>query len=455
MTLKPVRPRLQSKSHGRVHSALATTAVVLILVLIVAGIGGAAYFLVISNGGTSPTSTTEALLTSSSASPPHTTMGSTGLPPSTGLSTSAQTVSSSQTSTSGSVRQTLILYNNTLEAGSPEIADTTFVGNYSTISILDTIYDPSNGYAYVSGLNSSELIGNGVVLAVSPSTNHVVAVIHVTDGDTPDQLTYDSNNGYIYGTGSATDGSNITIIDANNNTALPNISPYGSAAVPCGGGFYLDTASSIAYDSSANVVYTIYGCGDGITLATLNPVTDALSAGMTLPVYIRFGALLYDPSNQLLYATSDSEQSGLVSGNALGNVTAINPATGATVATIHVGVSPSGVALDPSNSEIYVSSEENVTAISATTNSKVATISLPRGVFGPTVSWGIAFDSGTGYLYVTTGGEQSTLVTIDAATNAVAGTIATNFPTYTVTYAPSGNEVLVGDNFFGVLDVVS
>lgn len=438
------------------RSGVSSAVIALVLLLIMAAGGLSAYFLISSNHGSGSTTSTTAPLsggttTASSVFPSSSSTAATTSISSTGGQTST---TSEAASPYGSVVSTLILYNNTLDPGLPDISTSSFSANSSTISIFDMIYDPGNGYLYVSGLNSSAgLVDNGVVLAINPSTDRVVAAIHVSNGDSPDQLAYDSSNGYIYGASSSLDGSNITVIDANSNAMLPNISPYGSAAVPCGGGFYLGGASGIAYDSSANVVYALYGCGDGVSLATFNPASGGLSAGMTLPRYTVLGHMAYDSANRLLYITSNVN-----SGIAHGNVTVVDPSTSQTISAIPIGdpTESDTFAFDPTNSDLYVVCDSNISVISTTTNTLATTINLPQptSATSPSLLVGATFDSKNGLVYVTSGSAESILV-IDPATNTVAGTLVVNIPTYSISFDPSSGEVYVGDLGFGVVDVVS
>lgn len=444
------------------RSGLAPYAIVLILVIVIAAAGASAYFLLAPNqGGNKSSSTTTTVAsgyTTTSATSESTLETSTSTLPTTAVSTSSQAAASY-----GSVASTLILYNNTLESGLPDISTSTFQGNYSTVSIFDMIYDPGNGYLYGSGFysnaSSSTPIPENVLMVINPNTNKVIDMIQLSS-QAPDQMAYDSANGYIYGTDSHS--INITVFDANTNTVLPILSVAGSDCATIQ--FTCNEFTGIAYDANSNLVYANFCCGDRTlayppsVLTTINPVTGSISTSLTLYAYNVWGHVFYDTSNQLLYVTSSTNPGTY--GGAFGNLTVINPSTSQILKTIQVGY-PSGpetFAFDPATSDIFVACEGNVSVISSTTDAVVGTINLPQSMSFtyPPMIGSIAFDPQNGFLYAT-GGTSPTFgaLAIDPTTDSIAGVITTNVPTYAIAFAPSSGEVYMGDFSFGVIDIVS
>ena len=96
----------------------------------------------------------------------------------------------------------------------------------------------------------------------------------------------------------------------------------------------------------------------------------------------------------------------------------IDAATSTVTATIPVGSSPAGVAVDPTTDTVYVTNYVGgtVSVIDAATSTVTATI--PVGSY----PYGVAVDPSTHTVYVTNFGD-GTVSVIDAATSAVTATI--------------------------------
>ena len=254
-------------------------------------------------------------------------------------------------SSAGYIKYTLILSNNTLVKGNFIITDSGTSPNGIT-------FDSNNGYVYVaeSGL------GSNIVSVINGLNNTVIDTITV--GYSPfgylNGITFDSNNGYVYVANS--DSNIISVINGLNNTVIDTItvgtSPYGVAFDPSNAYLYVANYYS-------NDVSVINGAS--------NKVINNITVG-TYPDRVTF-----DPSNGYVYVANDGSY----------NISVINGASNKVIDTITVGSSPGEAAFDPSNGYIYVTNSEynSVSVINGTTNKVIDTITVGSSPYGddPTV----------------------------------------------------------------------
>ena len=130
----------------------------------------------------------------------------------------------------------------------------------------------------------------------------------------------------------------------------------------------------------------------------------------TVPVADFPTASAVNSSNGNVYVTSDESP---------GNVSVINGTTNTVLKTIPVGTGPDAIAYDSSNGYVYVSNMEgnSISVINGNTNTVVKTIAVGTGPDG------IAFDSSNGYMYVANDDSNNVSV-IDGTTNTVVKAIA-------------------------------
>jgi len=107
----------------------------------------------------------------------------------------------------GYVKYTLDLINNTLINGN-------FVNTSNGMGPWGIAYDPSNGYIYVTNLDSN------TVSVINGKTNTVIATIPV--GQRPVGVAYDPSNGYIYVTNSGS--GTVSVISTSVSTSSSSIS---------------------------------------------------------------------------------------------------------------------------------------------------------------------------------------------------------------------------------------
>ena len=136
-----------------------------------------------------------------------------------------------------------------------------------------------------------------------------------------------------------------------------------------------------------------------------------------------------DPATHTAYVTNTDD----------GTVSVIDAATNAVTATIPVGTSPFGVAVDPAAGTVYVandSADGTVSVIDAATRAVTATI--PVGSY----PFGVAVDPAAGTVYVTNY-RDGTVSVIDAATRAVTATIPVGTSPWEVAVDPAAGTVYV------------
>ena len=141
----------------------------------------------------------------------------------------------------------------------------------------------------------------------------------------------------------------------------------------------------------------------------------------------------YDSNNGNLY----------VADYGTNNTTVIDGSNNSIIKTIPVSDAPTGIAVNSSSGDVYVTSYEyfgNVSLINGTTNTVVKTIPVGKG----TAPDGIAFDLSNGYVYVANGAGNSISI-INGTTNTVVKTIPVGAYPQAVVYDPSNGYVYVAN----------
>ncbi len=284
-------------------------------------------------------------------------------------------------------------------------------------------YDSGNGYLYVVSN-----LGNITIL--DGATGSVVGWIGAGGSsespydlpwDDLVALAYDVKNGNLYLTNGS---SNVTVISGASNSIVGSIQVGG-------------VARGVAYDSENGNVYV----GGYPNVTVINGATDAVVGSISVGWYT--SVVAYDSGNGNLYAAASFSNYP---------VTVINGATNTVVGSIGVGDWPSSIAYDSGNGHLYVANlnSNNVTVIDGATNSVLR--SIPVG-FMPDA---VAYDNRNGYLYVANLdlGDAGSVTVIDGATDSVIGTIGavpygygTLFSSLTSVAYDSGNGYLYMTSF--------
>lgn len=239
-------------------------------------------------------------------------------------------------------------------------------------------FDPGNNLVYVANVGWNNLT------VLNATTGDLVGSIAVGDGPTDIYCAPASHTLLV--TDALSD--NLTIVDT--------VSASVVASIPVGG-----FPDGVTFDSTNGIAYVANIQSQNISLVDLG--TRSTIGAISVP---NVGAVLYDSSNELLYANSGG-----------GNVSVINTTTNSTIAVVPVGYGPFALTFDTANGDVYVAIfGGTVSVINASTNLGIATI--PAGV-APDA---IAYDNANGLIYVANL-ESNNLTVIDGVSQTVVGSI--------------------------------
>jgi len=164
------------------------------------------------------------------------------------------------------------------------------------------------------------------------------------------------------------------------------------------------------------------------------------------------------PVTATITATPVAAGLAYIPNDAGGNVSVINTATSAVVATIDLqnpGSNPNGVAVKPDGSRVYVSNavSNSISVINTTTNSVIANIPVATG------TGGLAVSPDGSKLYVANPGTSfepsSTLTVISTATNAIINTIIVGRQPIGVGVSQDGTRVYVSNYLDGTVSAIN
>ncbi len=298
--------------------------------------------------------------------------------------------------------------------------------------------------AYDSGTHEVFVVNpdGGTLSVISDSSD---SVTHTVSGlsFTPFGLAYDSGKGEMFVSESSLSGGGVEII--------PDSSYTVSHTINNGGGY------GMAYDSSQGYIYVCAGI-----ISVISDNSDSIIANVTN--IAEYGSCVYDSGNHDIYATP---QEGV-------NVYVISDKTNEVTKTITVASDPyqppGNPAYDPAKGRIYVTNSTDVSVISDSNNAiytvihNVGTLSSPPGNLvyvgngeiicsnGAVISdktntvtatlnvgtnpAGIAYDSGTGQIFVTNSNDPGTVT----YTSVSSGTPSTASPTSSASSSPTASS---------------
>jgi DNA-binding beta-propeller fold protein YncE len=282
---------------------------------------------------------------------------------------------------------------------------------YSTVNVgnspLGGVYDPADGYLYVSSSASNTVtILNGTASVATVAVSSKVV-------SSPEGGTYDPTTGMVdivnVAAGSVTflDGTNV------NGSVAVGHDPYGAA-----------------YDGADREVYVPNYASDNVTIlkGTQSVGSVALPAGAG-PI-----AVAYDPADSEVYVTDYG----------LNSVSILSGST--VVGTIPVGREPGDLAYDAADQEIYVtgSISDNVSMIQG--GSVVGTLTLGYPV------WGATYDPADQLIYIT---DNYTDNVTGISGSQVVGVLPTEVGPYSVAYDGTNGCIYVMNEYADTVDLIT
>jgi len=229
-------------------------------------------------------------------------------------------------------------------------------------------------------------------------------------------------------------GSSVSVVDVNSGAVTASVpvgaAPIGVAVAP--GGRFVYVAQH-----NANTV--------AVVSTNTNTVQAQISAG-TKPM-----GVAVSPDGSRLYVTNflTATASGAGSLWVNGTLTVVDTATRTVVAILTVGTNPSGVAVSPDGSRVYVANAGSGTlsVVSAASNTVSATIPVGANPVG------VAASSNGQRIYVANSGAASVSV-IDAATLAVSSTVLVGGHATGVAVSDDSTRVVVSNSFDHSVSVI-
>jgi YVTN family beta-propeller protein len=295
-------------------------------------------------------------------------------------------------------------------------------------------FDPINGNLYVADFSP------GTVSVINGSTNSISATLNLNLPASPWDVAFNPYNANIYV--SDTRSGAVSVISTNNNSVLTNVA-VGDDMLS---GDHDDRPNGVVFNPYNNEMYVaMYGSG---FLAEINSDTNILTGNAPVGYYpyVNRGlwGLAFDVSNCNFYTTNELENT----------VTVINAATNLFVASVNVGRSPNGVAIEtlpgPNYGNIFVTNyaANTVSVINSSSNLVLNTISVGQNPDG------IALASNTGELFVTNFGD-GTVSVINGITDSVVDTIQAGSGASGIAYDPWNGNMYVTNSNIGTVSIIS
>lgn len=238
----------------------------------------------------------------------------------------------------------------------------------------------------------------GALLALAPAASAASSTYAATElpvGDAVSSVAADPANNTVY---AALSGDNaVGVIDGADNTLTAKVSVS-------------DGPYALAVDQASDTVYA-FGYNGSLEADVINGATNAVAATITLPGLDVAGAAV-NPVTNLAYVAVVGDGAG----GELDGVAVIDGSTDAVVATIPLGYTAFGVAVDTETDTIYAAEYQGsqVAIIDGANNTVTGEIPLPAG----SDPVGVAVDPAAGLVYVADKGTGA-ISLINMATDAV------------------------------------
>jgi YVTN family beta-propeller protein len=268
---------------------------------------------------------------------------------------------------------------------------------------------PNTGLVYVTTSKFTGATGSNVQI-IDPATNTLVGGFSAGESYTwPIAFSSDGAIAYVVESLGV-----LVLIDTASQTIMTSVPSVGF--VP-----------ALAYQSTSGLV--VVPEDDGSVISLRDGVTAAVVRTIEGPGGV-VGDLVLSRDGETAYVSTYSE----------GGAAVIDLSSGTISATIPTGASPSGVALNPTETLLYVANydDNTVSVIDLATNSVLATVGVGTNPNS------IAFNLTGNLAYVTNNGDGSVSI-IDVATSTNIGSLAVGSEPLGVLVLPSGDVAYVAN----------
>jgi YVTN family beta-propeller protein len=300
-----------------------------------------------------------------------------------------------------------------------------FTGVHATIAVTSgtnmwTSTPGALAYDSVKGEIFVALEEYHAVSVISRKTNQ--QIVNVTVGNLPAGVAYDSGRGEIFVTNFNSD--TVSVISDSNNTVVKTIKVGKNP-------------SGLAYDPGLGEVF-VANFGSN-TVSVISDSTYKVVANVTVGNYPL--GIAYDSVKGEIFVANSNSNRGIVGSPADNTVSVILDSNNHVIATVPVGVSPSGVAYDSFTGEVWVTNinDGTISVISdggAHAHSVVATLKVAG------LGQGIVYDSGVRDFFVTSG---LSISAISDSTRNVVGTVNRYIYSNYLAYDSGKGEIFVSN----------
>lgn len=278
-----------------------------------------------------------------------------------------------------------------IDTSTDKVVGSVNVGYYP----LGVVVNPAGTTAYV--VNEE-----GTVSIIDISTNNVIGTLEV--------------GGLTYGIAVTPDGKKVFVTDNRNVSVIDTSTNNISATVSTG-----DTPLGVAVTPDGTKLY-VANWGSQDIVAVIDTATDRVVE--TINVGYHPVGVVVSPDGKRVYVTNirkHFEGEVIIDEDSdffIGTVSVIDTETDTVTATVKVGEEPSGIAVNPSGTKVYVANygSDSISIIDTATNKVIGTVEVGS------YPYGIAVTPDGKKLYVANQGSNNVSI-IDTATNKVTGSI--------------------------------
>jgi YVTN family beta-propeller protein len=274
--------------------------------------------------------------------------------------------------------------------------------------------------------------GDATISVIDTASNAVTATVIV--GATPMGVAVTRDGTHVYVTNNGED--TVSVIDAATNTVTTTVTvgpgPFGLAVTPDGAHVYVANRG----EETVSVIET-----------ATNTVTNTVMMVGPAPY-----AVAVAPNGARVYVTNNGQYTLLDEqhGSSQNAVSVIDTATHTVIANVSVGSAPTGLAMSPDGTRVYVANggDDSVSVIDTATNTVTATFQV-----GFAAPMGVAVTPDGAHVYVANN-RDDTVAVIARATGNV--TIVKVGPApFGVAVTPDGAQVYVANNGLNTVSVIA